>query len=164
MFLETLVDFLQTHKSELNDWLFVLLTQLLRKMGADLLGSVHAKVQRALDVTRESFPTDLQFNILMRFVVDQTQVLNLKVKVAVLKYICSLTRQMELHEFVNASETRLAVSRIITWTTEPKSSEVRKVRPPVNIFNTCPSVLNVEKRNFGIKHFEIFRKFYSSRF
>ena len=33
-----------------------------------------------------------------------------------------------------------------------------------SIFNTCPSVLNVEKRDFGIKHFEIFRKFYSSRF
>ena len=32
------------------------------------------------------------------------------------------------------------------------------------IFNTCPTVLNVEKRDFGIKHFEIFRKFYSSRF
>uniref|UniRef100_UPI00358DDF13 CLIP-associating protein 1-like isoform X10 n=1 Tax=Myxine glutinosa TaxID=7769 RepID=UPI00358DDF13 len=141
MFLETLVDFLQTHKSELNDWLFVLLTQLLRKMGADLLGSVHAKAQRALDVTRESFPTDHQFNILMRFVVDQTQVLNLKVKVAVLKYICSLTRQMELHEFVNASETRLAVSRIITWTTEPKSSEVRKAAQAVLValFELNPS-------------------------
>uniref|UniRef100_A0A2K5MW99 Cytoplasmic linker associated protein 2 n=3 Tax=Cercopithecinae TaxID=9528 RepID=A0A2K5MW99_CERAT len=67
MFLETLVDFIQVHKDDLQDWLFVLLTQLLKKMGADLLGSVQAKVQKALDVTRESFPNDLQFNILMRF-------------------------------------------------------------------------------------------------
>lgn len=52
MFLETLVDFIQVHKEDLQDWLFVLLTQLLKKMGADLLGSVQAKVQRALDVTR----------------------------------------------------------------------------------------------------------------
>lgn len=73
MFLETLVDFIQVHKDDLQDWLFVLLTQLLKKMGADLLGSVQAKVQKALDVTRESFPNDLQFNILMRFTVDQTQ-------------------------------------------------------------------------------------------
>lgn len=52
MFLETLVDFIVVHKEDLQDWLFVLLTQLLKKMGADLLGSVQAKVQKALDVTR----------------------------------------------------------------------------------------------------------------
>ncbi|XP_052349556.1 CLIP-associating protein 1a isoform X12 [Oncorhynchus keta] len=126
MFLETLVDFILVHREDLQDWLFVLLTQLLKKMGADLLGSVQAKVQKALDITRESFPFDQQFNILMRFIVDQTQTPNLKVKVAILKYIESLGRQMDPTDFVNSSETRLAVSRIITWTTEPKSSDVRK--------------------------------------
>uniref|UniRef100_A0A668VJP6 TOG domain-containing protein n=1 Tax=Oreochromis aureus TaxID=47969 RepID=A0A668VJP6_OREAU len=133
MFLETLVDFIQVHKDDLQDWLFVLLTQLLKKMGADLLGSVQAKVQRALDVTRECFPNDLQFTILMRFTVDQTQTPNLKVKVAILKYIETLTLQMEAPDFVNSSETRLAVSRIITWTTEPKSSDVRKAAQSVLI-------------------------------
>ncbi|XP_077051998.1 CLIP-associating protein 2 isoform X11 [Siphateles boraxobius] len=133
MFLETLVDFIVVHKEDLQDWLFVLLTQLLKKMGADLLGSVQAKVQRALDVTRESFPNDLQFTILMRFTVDQTQTPNLKVKVAILKYIETLTLQMEPQDFVNSSETRLAVSRIITWTTEPKSSDVRKAAQSVLI-------------------------------
>ncbi|XP_066881934.1 CLIP-associating protein 1 isoform X3 [Kogia breviceps] len=126
MFLETLVDFIIIHKDDLQDWLFVLLTQLLKKMGADLLGSVQAKVQKALDVTRDSFPFDQQFNILMRFIVDQTQTPNLKVKVAILKYIESLARQMDPADFINSSETRLAVSRVITWTTEPKSSDVRK--------------------------------------
>ncbi|XP_023192817.1 CLIP-associating protein 1 isoform X5 [Xiphophorus maculatus] len=133
MFLETLVDFVTVHKDDLQDWLFVLLTQLLKKMGADLLGSVQAKVQKALDVTRESFPFDQQFNILMRFIVDQTQTPNLKVKVAILKYIESLARQMDPTDFVNSSETRLAVSRIITWTTEPKSSDVRKAAQVVLI-------------------------------
>lgn len=52
MFLETLVDFITVHREDLQDWLFVLLTQLLKKMGADLLGSVQAKVQKALDITR----------------------------------------------------------------------------------------------------------------
>ncbi|XP_028255479.1 CLIP-associating protein 1-like isoform X9 [Parambassis ranga] len=126
MFLETLVDFIILHRDDLQDWLFVLLTQLLKKMGADLLGSVQAKVQKALDVTRESFPFEQQFNILMRFIVDQTQTPNLKVKVAILRYIEALARQMDPADFVNSSETRLAVSRIITWTTEPKSSDVRK--------------------------------------
>uniref|UniRef100_A0A8C7MLA5 Cytoplasmic linker associated protein 2 n=1 Tax=Oncorhynchus kisutch TaxID=8019 RepID=A0A8C7MLA5_ONCKI len=143
MFLETLVDFVLVHREDLQDWLFVLLTQLLKKMGADLLGSVQAKVQRALDITRSSFPNDLQFTILMRFTVDQTQTPNLKVhsswsqssqvKVAVLKYIESLTLQMDPQDFVNSSETRLAVSRIITWTTEPKSSDVRKAAQSVLI-------------------------------
>uniref|UniRef100_A0A671TAB2 CLIP-associating protein 1-like n=1 Tax=Sinocyclocheilus anshuiensis TaxID=1608454 RepID=A0A671TAB2_9TELE len=133
MFLETLVDFITVHREDLQDWLFVLLTQLLKKMGADLLGSVQAKVQKALDVTRESFPFDQQFNILMRFIVDQTQTPNLKVKVAILKYIESLARQMDPADFVNSSETRLAVSRIITWTTEPKSSDVRKAAQVVLI-------------------------------
>ncbi|XP_041700674.2 CLIP-associating protein 1a isoform X15 [Coregonus clupeaformis] len=133
MFLETLVDFILVHREDLQDWLFVLLTQLLKKMGADLLGSVQAKVQKALDITRESFPFDQQFNILMRFIVDQTQTPNLKVKVAILKYIESLGRQMDPTDFVNSSETRLAVSRIITWTTEPKSSDVRKAAQVVLI-------------------------------
>ncbi|XP_061142275.1 CLIP-associating protein 1a isoform X39 [Syngnathus typhle] len=133
MFLETLVDFITVHREDLQDWLFVLLTQLLKKMGADLLGSVQAKVQKALDITRESFPFDQQFNILMRFIVDQTQTPNLKVKVAILKYIESLARQMDPTDFINSSETRLAVSRIITWTTEPKSSDVRKAAQVVLI-------------------------------
>ncbi|KAG5842215.1 hypothetical protein ANANG_G00175290 [Anguilla anguilla] len=124
MFLETLVDFIHVHKEDLQDWLFVLLTQLLKKMGADLLGSVQSK---------ESFPKDLQFAILMRFTVDQTQTPNLKVKAAILKYIETLTMQMEPTDFVNSSETLLAISRIITWTTESKSSDVRKAAQSVLI-------------------------------
>lgn len=54
MFLETLVDFIHVHKEDLQDWLFVLLTQLLKKMGADLLGSVQAKVQKSLDIARSA--------------------------------------------------------------------------------------------------------------
>ncbi|RLW04951.1 hypothetical protein DV515_00005621 [Chloebia gouldiae] len=145
MFLETLVDFIIIHKDDLQDWLFVLLTQLLKKMGADLLGSVQAKVQKALDVTRDSFPFDQQFNILMRFIVDQTQTPNLKVKVAILKYIESLARQMDPTDFVNSSETRLAVSRIITWTTEPKSSDVRKVSQDNEVFAVIITLQEGEK-------------------
>ncbi|KAI4793861.1 hypothetical protein KUCAC02_032447, partial [Chaenocephalus aceratus] len=121
MFLETLVDVL-LHRDDLQDWIFVLLTQLLKKMGAELRGSVQAKVQRALD----SFPYETQFNILMRFIVDQTQTPNLKVKVAILRYVQALSQLMDPADFSNSSETRLAVSRVITWTTEPKSSDVRK--------------------------------------
>uniref|UniRef100_A0A671YP61 Cytoplasmic linker associated protein 1 n=1 Tax=Sparus aurata TaxID=8175 RepID=A0A671YP61_SPAAU len=146
MFLETLVDFITLHRDDLQDWLFVLLTQLLKKMGADLLGSVQAKVQKALDVTRESFPYEQQFNILMRFIVDQTQTPNLKVKVAILRYIEALARQMDPADFVNSSETRLAVSRIITWTTEPKSSDVRKFSGRASTVASLPGEGNLEER------------------
>ncbi|XP_073773261.1 CLIP-associating protein 1-B isoform X17 [Danio rerio] len=133
MFLETLLDFISLHREDLQDWLFILLTQLLKKTGVDLLGSVQARVQRALDVTRESFPYDQQFNILMRFIVDQTQTPNLKVKVSILQYIERLCRLMDSSELLNSSETRLAVSRIITWTTEPKSFDVRRAAQMVLI-------------------------------
>uniref|UniRef100_A0A665TST5 Cytoplasmic linker associated protein 1 n=1 Tax=Echeneis naucrates TaxID=173247 RepID=A0A665TST5_ECHNA len=146
MFLETLVDFIVLHRDDLQDWLFVLLTQLLKKMGADLLGSVQAKVQKALDVTRESFPYEQQFNILMRFIVDQTQTPNLKVKVAILRYIEALARQMDPADFVNSSETRLAVSRIITWTTEPKSSDVRKLSGRPTAVASLPGEGNLEEK------------------
>lgn len=56
-----------------------------------------------------------------------TMLTSLQVKVAILKYIETLAKQMDPGDFINSSETRLAVSRVITWTTEPKSSDVRKV-------------------------------------
>ena len=64
MFLETLVDFITLHRDDLQDWLFVLLTQLLKKMGADLLGSVQAKVQKALDVTRSELTLKLMLLVI----------------------------------------------------------------------------------------------------
>ncbi|XP_033624853.1 CLIP-associating protein 1-like isoform X4 [Asterias rubens] len=133
LFLETVVEFVIVHKSELSDWLFILMTRLLLKMGADLLGSVLHKVQRALDVVREAFPYDHQFKILTRFIVDQTQTPNNKVKVALLRYIENLSELMDPSQFTNSSETRLAVSRIISWTKEAKNPDVRKASQSVLI-------------------------------
>ena len=50
-----------------------------------------------------------------------------QVKVALMNYMDGLTMMMDPADFTNSSDTRLAVSRIITWTTEPKSVDVRKV-------------------------------------
>ena len=52
VFLDSLVQLVLVHHNDMSDWLYVLLTRLLTKTGADMLGSVHAKVQRALDVVR----------------------------------------------------------------------------------------------------------------
>ena len=40
------------HKADLNEWLFILLTRLIHKLGSELLASVHSKVVRVLDVVR----------------------------------------------------------------------------------------------------------------
>lgn len=50
-----------------------------------------------------------------------------------MNYLHGLVLQMEASDFSNSSDTRLAVSRIITWTTEPKSVEVRKAAQAVLI-------------------------------
>ena len=52
---------------------------------------------------------------------------------AVLNYMHGLSMLMDATDFVNTSDTRLAVSRIITWTTEPKSVDVRKAAQAVLI-------------------------------
>lgn len=127
MFLEMLPDFIPNYSSQLNEWLYCLMTQLLKKMGADLLGSVQTKVMNALRVTRESFPPQLQFSILSRYMSDPSQRPNLKVKVALLHYLLELTKLMKSDDLHNNAETRMAIPRIITWTTEPKSGDVRKI-------------------------------------
>ncbi|XP_074623806.1 CLIP-associating protein 1-like isoform X4 [Acropora palmata] len=126
LFLDALCDFIVVNKVDLHDWLFVLLSRLLTKLGTELLNSLQSKVVRVLDVIRDSFPYDLQFSILTRFITDQTQTPNLKVKIAILQYLQGLIGLMDPSDFTNSGETRLAVSRIITWTTEPKSVDVRK--------------------------------------
>ncbi|CAH1773836.1 unnamed protein product, partial [Owenia fusiformis] len=95
MFLETLVDFLSVHRQDLNDWLYILLTRLLNKMGSDMLGSIQMKVLKALDLVRESFPYDSQFKLLTKFIIDQTQTPNLKVKIALLNYLHQLSTVMD---------------------------------------------------------------------
>nr|AYP63828.1 CLIP-associating protein 1 [Haliotis discus discus] len=126
IFLDTLVELIGLHCRDLLDWLYILLTRLLNKTGADMLGSVYAKLQKALDTVRENFPSDHQFNTITKFIIDSTQSPNLKVKIAMLHYLNSLIIHMASSDFVNTMDVRLAVSRIITWTTEPKNTEVRK--------------------------------------
>ncbi|KAJ8307405.1 hypothetical protein KUTeg_015489 [Tegillarca granosa] len=140
LFLDTLVDLICVHSRDLNDQLYVLLTRLLNKTGADMLGSVHAKVQKALDAVRENFPCDHQFNILTKYIVDQTQSPNLKVKTSLLTYMHGLALSMDPSDFVNSSDSRLAISRIIGMTTEPKNVDVRKGAQTVLIalFNLNP--------------------------
>lgn len=51
-FVETLIDLFNAHKADLYDWLYLCLPRLINKMGADLLGSIQAKIQKALDTIK----------------------------------------------------------------------------------------------------------------
>jgi len=127
MFLEMLPEFIANYSNHLFDWLYILMTQLLKKLGADLLGSVQAKVLNALKVTRESFDPSLQFTILSRYMNDSAQKPGLKVKLQLLHYLLELCKLMRSDDLMNNSETRMMIPRIITWTTEPKSGDVRRI-------------------------------------
>ena len=53
-----------------------------------------------------------------------------QVKLSVLSYMLGLCQSMDPAELTNTSDTRLAVTRIITWTTDPNSVDIRKVGAP----------------------------------
>ena len=52
LFLDTLMELIIVHRADLTDWLYILLTRLLHKLGSDLLGSVQTKIHRTLDLVR----------------------------------------------------------------------------------------------------------------
>ncbi|XP_039287567.1 CLIP-associating protein 2 isoform X3 [Nilaparvata lugens] len=90
LFLDTLNDVILSHRSDLNSWLYVLLTRLLNKLGGDLLGSIQTKIHKSLDVVRSSFPSEVQMSTVLRFLCDATQTPNAKVKIATCDYITKL--------------------------------------------------------------------------
>ncbi|XP_023711938.1 CLIP-associating protein 2 isoform X7 [Cryptotermes secundus] len=146
LFLDTLNELILTHKADLNDWLYVLLTRLLNKLGADLLGSIQNKIHKSLAVVRESFPAELQMNAIMRFLVDATQTPNSKVKVAILTFLTQLASCMEPSAFgpvtiSGRDPTPAALAKIIGWTSDAKSSEIRRAAQAavIALFNLSTS-------------------------
>ena len=138
LFLETLCELVSSHKADLYDWLYVLLTRLLNKLGADLLGSVIHKINRTLDVVRESFSYEEQLTVVFKFIVDQTQTPNSKVKLATLQYLKSLVTLVESADVPINKDSEMALAKIITWTAEPKSADIRRAAHTamVSMFNT----------------------------
>ncbi|XP_037787210.1 CLIP-associating protein 2-like isoform X12 [Penaeus monodon] len=126
LFLDTLMELIMVHKADLGDWLYILLTRLLNKLGSDLLGSVQTKIHKTLDLVRDSFPCDQQFIVLMRFLVDQAQTPNSKVKVATLTYLKCLVDVMDRGDLTASPDTPMALAKILTWTADQKSLDIRR--------------------------------------
>jgi len=52
VFVEVVVDFVAVHVDDLSHWLPILLPRLFLKLTSDLRGSIHTKVERALEAVR----------------------------------------------------------------------------------------------------------------
>ncbi|CAF1218202.1 unnamed protein product, partial [Adineta ricciae] len=131
-FLDVLPEFIFAYKRELSDWLYALLTRLLIRLGsADLLDSVAKKLKQCLAVVNSSFDVHAQFTVLIRFINDNSSAPSVKAKEIVLRYLQQVIQHMEPVDITNNNDVRTALSRIINWSSEPKSIEMRKAAQAV---------------------------------
>ena len=59
----------------------------------------------------KSINSFVQWNLVARFLVDSTQTPNMKVKMATMTYLHSLSQCMDPSDMSNSQETRMALSR-----------------------------------------------------
>lgn len=76
LFLDTVNELIILHSSDLHDWLFILLTRLFNKLGTELLGSMHGKIWKTLNLVHEYFPSELQMRVVFRWANDTSYRLN----------------------------------------------------------------------------------------
>jgi CLIP-associating protein 1/2 len=131
VFIEVLVDFITTHSNDLGHWLPIALPRLFLKLNSELRASTLTKVHQALDTVRETFPSDLQLDVIARFINDQAQTYGLKVKEAVLDYLHELVLGMDTLDLVNSPTLQTLLLRVIMLTTDPQSAEVRHMAQAV---------------------------------
>jgi CLIP-associating protein 1/2 len=126
-FLDVLPEFITAYKRELNEWLYALLTRLLIRLGApDLLDSVYKKLKTCLSIVNTSFDVHAQFTVLIRFINDNSSAPSIKAKEILLRYLQQIIQTMEPVDIANNADIRIALSKIINWSNEPKSIEMRK--------------------------------------
>ena len=61
------------------------------------------------------------------FINDNSAAPGIKVKEILLRYFQQIIQHMEPVDITNNSDIRVTLSRIINWSNEPKSAEMRKV-------------------------------------
>lgn len=127
-FLDVLPEFITAYKRELNEWLYTLLTRILTRLGApDLLDSAYKKLKTCLSIVNTSFDVHAQFTVLIRFINDNSSAPSIKAKEILLRYLQQIIQTMEPVDIANNADIRIALSKIINWSSEPKSIEMRKV-------------------------------------
>eukprot|EP00053_Salpingoeca_punica_P026132 m.19572 g.19572 ORF g.19572 m.19572 type:complete len:1435 (+) comp8482_c0_seq1:212-4516(+) len=137
--LDALCDFIVIFKSDCPAaWVAELLTELMNKMGADMVTTTHSKALYTLELIRDSFPVEQQLSLLFKLIVEAKQnaldpraSFNNKSKVSMLEFIGLLLPRMAAENFENvyaaaATDTRTALQRVIDMANEPKSGDLRK--------------------------------------
>jgi len=122
LFLDVLNELIVTHSQYLKYWLYTLLVKLFIKGGSDILGSVHSKIMKTLEMIRLSFPFDLQLTAVFKFLTDPTQTPNVKIKIFAMSYISQLAVSADSGSIfvsvVNGKKdyATLALIKMIGWT------------------------------------------------
>jgi hypothetical protein len=94
----------------------------------DLLDSVCKKLKTCLSIVNTSFDVHAQFTVLIRFINDNSSAPSIKAKEILLRYLQQIIQTMEPVDISNNADIRIALSKIINWSNEPKSIEMRKVK------------------------------------
>ncbi|XP_031628993.1 CLIP-associating protein isoform X3 [Contarinia nasturtii] len=126
LFLDTVNELIILHSNDLHDWLFILLTRLFNKLGAELLGSMHSKIWKTLTLVHEYFPAELQLKAVFRILVDAAQTPSIKTKIAELKFVTNLvTTYCRSDNFPTQPATNRAIQKILQLANDQKSVELR---------------------------------------
>ncbi|KAH8872345.1 CLIP-associating protein 1 [Schistosoma japonicum] len=122
----------------LRDWLYTLLIRLLYRQSHEALSSHQKAIQETLFVLRSHFPLNSQFNSCCHFIMDNAHTPNFRVKTCLLEYLKDLILMMSPDAIANPSnEVTNAIGKIISWSAEPKSADVRRCKwITVCIFST----------------------------
>lgn len=122
LFLDVLNELIITHCKFLDYWLYILVVKLFNKEGSDLLDSVHLKILNTIETIRMSFPCDIQFISIFKFITDPTQTPNTKTKIFTMNYVSKLATNAHSESiFVSAINGKkdyitLALIKMIDWT------------------------------------------------
>ncbi|XP_062552158.1 CLIP-associating protein isoform X3 [Armigeres subalbatus] len=154
LFLDTVNELILSHSNDLHDWLFILLTRLFQKLGGDLLGSMHIKIWKTLQLIYEYFPADLQMQCVFRILIDAAQTPNVKTRQATLKFLTTLaTTYCTAAQFVTHSQTQQLVDRailkIVQTSLDQKSLELKSQARSciVALYNCNPSQMTMTLAN-----------------
>ncbi|XP_018652221.1 putative clasp2 protein [Schistosoma mansoni] len=134
LFMDTLQFFIKEYNPLLRDWLYTLLIRLLYRQSHEALSSHQKAIQETLFVLRSHFPLNTQFNSCCHFIMDNAHTPNFRVKTCLLEYMKDLILMMSPDLIANPSnEVINAVGKIISWSAEPKSADVRRMASRVVI-------------------------------
>ncbi|CDS41453.1 CLIP associating protein 1 [Echinococcus multilocularis] len=133
-FMETLQLFIKGYHQFLHDWVYIAIVRLFNRQGQEVLSTHQKSIADTLAVIRSHFPLNLQFACCCRFIIDDAMSPTLKVKARVLEYLKDLLVMMPVDTINNPSNEMVkSIARVIAWSTEPKSADVRRLASRVVI-------------------------------